>query len=187
MKREDLFRTKIETERLLLRPITGEDDREIFLNFTPRVTRFMYPASSDDIEVTRRFIAHSLKAMTEGKDLQLVITEKMTGAFVGCAGLHGLEKRTPELGIWIKEASFGLGLGREAIRGLYDWASHHLHPRAFLYPVDKRNGPSRKIPLSLGGRAVSEEICLTPDGRTLELVNYLIPPSLKNKTGAHPF
>ena len=177
MKREDLFRTKIETERLLLRPITKQDAGEIFANFTPRVTRFMYPCSSGDIDITHRFIENSLKAMKEGKDLQLVITEKSDGAFVGCAGLHKLGSKTPELGIWIKEASFGHGLGREAIHGLYYWASHHLHPRAFLYPVDKRNVPSRKIPLSLGGRVVSEEICLTPDRRTLELENYLIPPS----------
>jgi len=111
MKREDLFRTKIETERLLLRPITGEDDLEIFLNFTPRVTRFMYPASSDDIEVTRRFIAHSLKAMAEGKDLQLVITEKMTGAFVGCAGLHGLEKKDSRTGNLDQRSLFRPGAG----------------------------------------------------------------------------
>jgi len=180
MKKMNLMTTIIETDRLILRPVTKKDREEIFADFTPRVTRFMYPVSSRDISATDRFIENSMKAMEEGKDLQLVIRDKNNGAFIGCAGLHSLEKRTPELGIWIRESSFGLGLGREAVRGLYEWACKHLHPKAFLYPVDKRNGPSRKIPLSLGGKIISEEVALTPDGRTLELENYLIPPLTKN-------
>lgn len=44
------------------------------------------------------------------------------------------------------------------------------------YPVDRANGPSRKIPESPGAEIEDEYGTITPDGRILNTVEYRIHP-----------
>ncbi len=43
----------------------------------------------------------------------MVILDRETGRFLGCAGLHELEAARPELGVWLKKSAHGNGFGRE--------------------------------------------------------------------------
>ena len=142
------FDIKIESERLVLRPIKIEDKDNIFNNFTDEITVYMYPSPSKDISETIEFI--------------------------GAAGLHNTKKEIPEFGIWIKKSSFGNGYGREAITLLFNWAKENLDVEYIKYPVDKGNIASKKIPLSLNGKLVKTYQEKTPDGRILDLEEYHI-------------
>jgi RNA binding exosome subunit len=47
----------------------------------------------------------------------------------------------------------------------------------FVYPVDRRNAASRKIPEALGGEVVSTTMTTGQAGNPLELVTYRIDAS----------
>ena len=166
----------IHTERLILRPITTEYAEVIFEEFTPEVTRYMVPSSPKEIGETLAFIRGTTELRKTNSELVAVILNKKTGEFLGGCGLHGRKNpREPEFGIWLKTGAHGHGYGKEAIHGLYDWAVKNVAVDAFIYPVDKANTPSRKIPESLGGVVVFEVMAPTMSGGTLDEVIYRIP------------
>jgi RimJ/RimL family protein N-acetyltransferase len=52
------------------------------------------------------------------------------------------------------------------------WAFENLRVRYLIYPVDRENIPSRKIPESLGGRIEAEYRFMNQSGRELDLLVY---------------
>ena len=169
--------------RVLLRPISERDTWQVFENFTDEVTRYMVPQPSDRVEDTVQFIRRSLAAMERGENLQLVIVDKASAEFLGGCGLHVKgAPRTPELGIWLKAAAHGSGYGKEAVTALVQWAEQNLLYDYLIYPVDRDNIPSRKIPEALGGEIFEETICSRQDGENLNILIYRIyPPHEKRK------
>ena len=127
---------------------------DIFAEFTDEVTKLMYPRAPVEIEETKTFIATSIANLREGSHLQMVILDKATGQFLGCAGLHELESARPELGVWLKMPAHGSDLGFEAVSALVEWARRNLQCRSLRYPVDERNISSRRIPERLEGRSL---------------------------------
>ena len=172
----DLLNVDIQGERVRLVSLAMDYDTDIFREFTPEITRYMTPKSADKIEETHAFIQGSRASMKEGHNLQLAILLAETGEFLGCCGLHGREEmRKPELGIWLKKGAHGHGYGREAITTLVHWANENLDLDSFIYPVDKANTASRKIPESLGGKVVREVKVKALTGHILDEVIYEIP------------
>lgn len=173
-----LLDTVIESARLRLTPTAKTDAEDIFRAFTAEVTRYMFPRPAERLEDTLRFIEESRKATEAGANLQLTVSSKATGEFLGCCGLHGHESvRTPELGVWIKRQAHGHGYGKEAMFALVGWAVETLEVSGFVYPVDRRNAASRKIPEALGGEVVNTTMTTGQAGNRLELVTYRIDAS----------
>ena len=171
----DLTTLNIEGERIRLTSISQAYERDIFEEFTSDIATYMIPKAANSIEETRAFIDSSLQSFTDANNLVFVILDKRTGEFLGCCGLHGRgDVKNPEFGIWLKRSAHGQGLGREAIRTLAEWAERHIRLESFLYPVDKRNRPSRKIPESLGGVVVEERKDEGMAGNVLDEVVYKI-------------
>jgi [ribosomal protein S5]-alanine N-acetyltransferase len=139
----------IETERLLLVPITMDYAKEIFKEFTPEITTYMFPKSAEHISETENFIQESINKMIAGNNYQAVILDKVSKEFLGCVGLHMKNTMKPELGIWIKKSAFGKQIGREAVAWVSDRAQKNLEFEYLFYPVDQKNIPSRKIAESL--------------------------------------
>jgi [ribosomal protein S5]-alanine N-acetyltransferase len=172
---QDLLSLSIEGDRLQLVAISDEFELDIFKEFTSEITRYMYPSPVKDIEKTRNFIDASRRSMQAGNNLQFAILSKSTGEFLGCCGLHGQDSvRTTEIGIWLKKTAHGSGYGREAVRTLVDWSCNNIDLDYFIYPVDRRNIASAKIPQSLGGEVVQELKTETPTGKILDKVVYKI-------------
>ena len=172
----DLSNLSIEGERVRLVSISSAYEQNIFEEFTSDITTYMIPKPADTIEETRAFIDSSLEGFTRADNFVFVILDKQTGEFFGCCGLHGRgDVKNPEFGIWLKRSAHGRGLGREAIRTLALWAQESMRLESFIYPVDKRNLPSRKIPESLGGVVFAEGIDEGMAGNVLEEVVYRIP------------
>jgi RimJ/RimL family protein N-acetyltransferase len=98
----DLLNLTIEGERIQLVSLSDQYDQDIFREFTPAVTRYMFPKPAEQIGETRDFIQRSRRSMQVGNNLVVVIALKETGEFLGVCGLHGEESVTkPELGIWL--------------------------------------------------------------------------------------
>ena len=175
----DLSKLSIEGERVRLVSVSRAYERDIFEELTSDIATYMIPKPADTIEETRAFIDSSLEGFADANNLVLVILEKQTGDFLGCCGLHGRgDANNPEFGIWLKRSAHGRGLGREAIRTLALWAQENIRLESFIYPVDKRNVPSRRVPESLGGVVAAEREDVGMAGNVLDEVVYIIPVPL---------
>lgn len=154
---ENIHKLTIETERLLLVPITMNYAEEIFKEFTPEITTYMFPKSAEKISETEKFIKDSIERMNQWTNYQIVILDKNSKEFLWCWGIHSIDTNTPELGIWIKKTAFGKKIGREAVTWLANRAQKNLNFEYLFYPVDKDNVPSRKIAESLWGQIQVDE------------------------------
>jgi [ribosomal protein S5]-alanine N-acetyltransferase len=178
----DLLSVSIAGDRIQLVAISDVFEQDIFKEFTNEIARYMFPSPAQDIEEIQNFIVKSRDGMQLGNNLQLVILSKILGEFLGCCGLHGEGKtRTPELGIWIKKSAHGNVYGREAIETLVNWSKRNIDLDYFIYPVDRQNIASRRIPEFLGGTAIEELRVETPTGKILDKVIYNIDPLIDSK------
>jgi RimJ/RimL family protein N-acetyltransferase len=152
----NLLNVKIKTSRLLLLPITTRYKQEIFKEFTEEITVYMNPEPAKDISETEDFINKSIRELKKGDNLILVVLNKISKEFLGCIGLHHINRNTPELGIWLKDSAHGHKYGQEAMKALKKWADENLTYEYLLYPVADKNIASRKIPELLGGKIARE-------------------------------
>jgi [ribosomal protein S5]-alanine N-acetyltransferase len=179
----NFLQIEIATNRLLLKPIAMQYKSEIFKEFTEEIAVYMVPRPAKEIFETESFIRESLVGLTEGSNIQLVIIKKDTQDFLGCAGIHRVNTKTPELGIWLKKSAHGNCYGIETIRGLKEWAEGNLDFDYLIYPVDKDNYPSRRIPEHLGGILVKKYDKQSSSGNTLHIVEYKL---LNNSKSSYP-
>lgn len=166
----------IEAERIRLVPASESFANDIFCEFSNDITTYMMPKAATDISETLEFLHHSAEARQAKTELIFAICKKgETAEFLGMCGLHGRDSMLePELGIWLKKSAHGNGYGREAIQTLMRWAQDNVQLEAFIYPVDKRNIPSRKIPEALGGVIIMEKQEINRSGNLLDEVVYRI-------------
>ena len=172
----DLCSVEITTTRLKLVTISMQYTMDCFHEFTPEITTYMFPAPSKEPSDTEKFICESLEGLKKGTDLQLVILKKDTKEFLGCAGLHKTNTKHPELGVWVKKSAHGQGYGRETMTAIKEWADTHIEYEYIVYPVDRDNIPSRKIPESLGGNVCKHYDKTSVSGNILHIVEYHIYP-----------
>ena len=145
----------IKTERLLLRPIALTDVKDVFHSFTHTVAKHMTPKPATEVSETESFIIAALQAYDEGRDIQLVIEKN--SEFLGLIGLHSRKgPKNPEIGLWLKAEAWGFGYGYESVLAIIDWARNNIILDEFVYPVDKNNERSKRIPLRLGAKLVSQ-------------------------------
>ncbi|MEI6118205.1 MAG: hypothetical protein WCP92_02960 [bacterium] len=60
---ENIQNITIETERLLLVPITLQYAEDIFKEFTSEITTYMFPKAAENISETESFIQSSIEKM----------------------------------------------------------------------------------------------------------------------------
>ncbi|GAA4451568.1 hypothetical protein GCM10023189_13580 [Nibrella saemangeumensis] len=170
----DLNNLVLETARMHLKAIQLSYTDDIFREFTPEIARYMYPRPATIRTETEAFILAAMQENTERTSLTVVLTDKATGAFLGCAGLHKIDTSEPEFGIWLRRSAHGFGLGREAIYALKEWAVEHLLYDQLIYPADERNVSSLKIPESMGGKIARRYESQSGLGMALRIVEYVI-------------
>ena len=168
----------IRTERLHLVATHERYAEDVFATFTDEITTYMFPAPAKAIDETVEFLRSARAATESGRDLQVVILHGQSDEFLGHGGIHRLETRTPELGIWIKLVAHRNGYGMEAVAGLVEWASANLDFDYLIYPVDRRNAASRRIPEALGGVVAAEYKQTNSSGNQLDLLEYRISRSV---------
>ncbi|MBD3328804.1 GNAT family N-acetyltransferase [Candidatus Peregrinibacteria bacterium] len=173
----DTSNLTIETNNLYLKSIKEEYKNDIFREFTAEITTHMFPKPAKKIEETIEFIKTSIKENKEGSNFQIVILNKQNGDFIGCGGVHHIDRKTPELGIWIKKSAHGNAYGKETITALKKWTDENLDYDYLLYPVAADNYPSRKIPELLGGKIAREYDITNMSGKKLHILEYRIYPT----------
>jgi [ribosomal protein S5]-alanine N-acetyltransferase len=166
----------IHGERVTLLPIAFSHLDDVFREFTSQIVIYMIPKSPDHIGETREFIEKSVADREQSTEFIFVILHKVTHEFLGVCALHGSrDPLRPGLGLWLKKSAHGNRYGLEAIRSLIEWAQRNLRIDEFVYPVDRRNIPSRKIAEALDGVVVEEKRTPTMRGTELDTLVYVIP------------
>jgi RimJ/RimL family protein N-acetyltransferase len=169
-QQQDLSKVKIESERLILAPISLDFDKEIFTEFNDNVTKFMARGPNESLDATDSFIKSSIEHTKAGEKLQLVVMGK-DGEFLGLTSVEDVNTRTPELGLWLKETAQGQGFGSELIFALADWAQNNLDFDYLKYRADSENPGSWKIAEKLiekyGGEYVGESPEMLRDGERM--------------------
>jgi RimJ/RimL family protein N-acetyltransferase len=147
---------------------------EIFKEFTEEITHYMRPCAPKKASETETFIHETMERIKNNQELVVAILKQESQEFLGCAAIHEVGRKDPELGIWLKKTAHGNKYGLEAIAALKYWADIHLSYEYCRYPVDRANIASRKIPEALGGKVVREFDVVSMSGNTLHLLEYRI-------------
>lgn len=172
---KDLTNITIETEKLLLIPVSVRYASDMLHELTDEITEYMAIYSPKKISEEINYIDRSLEKMKTGTDLSLIILNKKSKEYLGGVGLHNLNTKSPEIGIWVKKSFHRKGIGKEAIKGIINWATSNLDCTYFIYPVHKNNKPSRKLAEALGGILIGKQLKTMPWGKVLDEVIYHIP------------
>lgn len=168
---------KISSNRIVLLPVSIDYQEHICREFTPEITKYMPFTPNGNITVTEDFIRNSKQELQDGTDLTLCILLKNNNEFLGCCGLHHINTRAIEIGLWLKKSIHGKGYGIETVEALIDWANKQLDFDYLFYPVDKENSASKRIPERLGFTATKSYLKRKSEAENLDIIEYR-----KNKT-----
>ncbi len=113
---------RIETERLLLRPIGVEDAPAVFVwSSDPEVNRFMaYPLHSD-VSETEAWIA-----TLRSEDLEFGFYRKEDGLLIGTGGVGKGSDGLYHLGYNLRRDMWGKGYATEAAKAMLQWAHREI-------------------------------------------------------------
>ena len=137
---------EIVAKRIVLRPVSMEYKENICQEFTPEVTKYMPFSPRGDITMTEDFIRRSEQELQNEISLQLcVLLKNNDNEFLGCCGLHHINTKSIEIGLWLKKSAHGKGYGIETVEALIDWANKKLDFDYLFYPVGKENSASKKF------------------------------------------
>jgi len=176
LNQEYLFlNVEISTNRLFLKPISMTYKADIFTELTDEITTYMYHRPAKEISEIEAFINDSIFGMKNENNLIFVISNKDSQEFLGCTGIHYINRKSPEIGIWLKKSAHGNGYGLETVTALKKSAEENLDYEYLIYPVAQENIPSRRIPERLGGQIAREYDKTNLSGRVLHVVEYKIP------------
>ena len=117
----------IETERLLLRPLTLEDASDVFeWTGDPVVNRFMPYPVHPNVETTKVWISQ-----IDPDTNEFCFSLKTTGKVIGSGSIHQEDDGRYALGYNLNRQYWGMGYATEAARGMIKWAYEHLNARDF--------------------------------------------------------
>ena len=119
---------RIETQRLILKPITLEDASAVFVWASdPEVNRYMPYPLHKSIEDTRAWIASITPDM-----LEFGFCRKDRGQLIGTGGVGKNEEGVHTLGYNLRHDAWGYGYATEAAQAMLAWAYHSLGVRDFV-------------------------------------------------------
>jgi RimJ/RimL family protein N-acetyltransferase len=131
-------RERVETERLLLRPI-GIDDVDLLvdLDSDPEVMRFLTgrPSTSAEVEASIR----------DNLGRRWIALDQASGEFVGWFGLVSIDDDTFEIGYRLGRRWWGCGLATEGARAIIDAAFTMLGARRVTAQSMTVNQRSRRV------------------------------------------
>lgn len=143
----------LETQRLLLRPMTVNDAESAFQNWTsdPEIAKFMRWERHKDITETREWLASEESFIKSDMVYNWGFVLKETGELIGSGGLVFIEsKGMYELGYNIMKRYWGQGLATEASHMIIDFAKKELKQKQFYCCHAKDNPASGKVMMKVG-------------------------------------
>jgi RimJ/RimL family protein N-acetyltransferase len=158
-----LFRLRLRTPRLDLRPVRDDDlgplvDAALAGIHDPGVMPFAAPWTDAEPDVLRRgLLQHQWRQRAElaPEDWTLIFTILHEGVPIGVQDVRGHRyptRRTISTGSWLTRSKQGLGLGREMRVAVLLWAFDHLGAEVAETSAADWNHASQGVSRSLGYR-----------------------------------
>ena len=138
----------LETERLLLRPLSLEDAEEIFQNWAsdPEVARFMRWNTHQSVEDTREWLRSELDDPLSPSCYDWGFVCKTDGRLIGSGGLVFQEQKGMyELGYNLMKKYWNQGLATEAAREIVRYALEDLGQTQLFCCHAKENPASGRV------------------------------------------
>ncbi len=146
---------KLETNRLIIRPIKVTDKNEIFKYRSDKESNIYQewiPESIDDVEI---FIDKVAKQINETKTwFQFVIIEKETQKLMGDLGVHFWddENKQVEIGCTLNKDFQNKGYATEAVEKVIDYLFKELNKHRITASIDPQNINSKRLVERIGFR-----------------------------------
>jgi len=146
---------KMETKRLIIRPVTIDDKNKLFeYRSDAKTNKYQgwIPKTMEDMET---FIGKISKKINEyGTWFQFVIVEKETRKIVGDLGIHFFdnENRQVEIGCTLNKKSQNKGYATEAVKRVIDYLFQELHKHRIITSIDPDNKNSIRLVDRIGFR-----------------------------------
>ncbi|MES2101487.1 MAG: GNAT family N-acetyltransferase [Pseudomonadota bacterium] len=146
--------TRIDTERLLMRPPQAGDGPQFFEALSESLVemrRFLsalpWIAAEPNLEAAELYCRNGQANFVARKDLPFFLFERATGELVGATGLHRTVWATPktEVGYWVRSSRSGRGLIAEAVEATTQYAFRHIGAVRVELITDEANLASRKV------------------------------------------
>jgi [ribosomal protein S5]-alanine N-acetyltransferase len=141
-----------ETDRLVLREILPEDDKEIFqLDSDPAVHRFLGNKPINSLDQAKQTIQFIRQQYIQNGIGRWAVIEKESGNFIGWSGFKLITEPINnhvnyyDLGYRFLKTHWGRGFATEAAKASLTYAFTHLNQTAIFAIADIRNLNSRKV------------------------------------------
>ena len=145
----------LETERLIIKPVTIGDKDEIFEYRRDKVTnkyQGWIPETIEDVEV---FIGNTSKQINVPETwFQFVIVDKETQKIVGDLGIHFIdsENEQAEIGCTLNKDYQNKGFATESVRKVIDYLFKELNMHRIIASIDPENKNSIRLVERIGFR-----------------------------------
>jgi ribosomal-protein-alanine N-acetyltransferase len=145
-------RPNLETARLRLRPVAGEDYADLCALFgDPAVMRYINHGVGRTVEETRAHTERMVQHWEEHGFGMWALHHKADGEFVGRCGFRFLDDTAlVELGYTLHQRFWGQGLAVEAGRACLEYAFQHLEHDRIVAITLEENLASRRVMEKLG-------------------------------------
>lgn len=151
-RRKNPRKLTLETERLILRPITAADAEDAHRYAgDPDVTQYMMFGGSPDLRATQNFVldCERMWALENQRDWEFGITLKETGELIGACDFC-LEDGGVELGWVLAKAHWKKGYAAEAARVMIDHVFSHSDYNRIFARCDAANYGSWRVMEKIG-------------------------------------
>lgn len=141
----------LETESLVLREVSEDDDAALFAIFSdPEVTEFYDLDSMESIREAREMIARWRNRYAERQSIRWGIELKSASGLVGTCGLHPRSEWRAALGYDLNSAYWGRGIMSGALRRVHRYAFEQLGLHRIEALVIPGNTASERLLETLG-------------------------------------
>lgn len=168
----------LETERLLLRPLTIDDAESVFANWTsdPDVAKFMRWELHKNISETREWLLSEEALIESDRIYDWGFILKDTGELIGSGGLVFQEgKGMYELGYNLMRKYWNKGLATEAAQRIIDFGKETLKQNRFFCCHAMDNPSSGKVMTKVGFRYQNDGVYYSwNQERKFESKEYLL-------------
>jgi len=169
----------LETERLLLKQMTGGDANALFA-YQSDAANFPYvdmPVYSEQEEASA-FIKRINSGIRESKWIYWGIFKKTGGPMIGTICIWDLDekKNTAEVGYGIYPAYRGSGFMCEALRAVASFALQDMALAVLEAYTNVDNAPSRRVLERCGFTCQREHVDTWADGTDTQMAVYAITP-----------
>ena len=165
----------LETERLILRPMTVADAEHVFRTWAsdPRVTKYMTYSTHANIETTTRWLADIEQNQQDETSMDIGFVLKKTGRLIGCGGAYyKADKNAYSIGYNIAYEYWGEGYTTEAMQAIVDYLAEKRDAKRFIAEHAVENPASGRVMEKLGMKYYADGSYTCFDGQVFQAKLY---------------